>query len=212
MGLRDRFKKRVANAIRRDSPTQEPPQRAAPKPPPPSKRPRASYRTHSAAPATPEPSPKLQAEPIQAEPIQAEPLKHEAEVAAQQPPTPSPSAPDPAAPLPVDETPMEKREIDTEISYTVRLFNKAEGLDTEIQVFDGEFVLDAADRCAVDLPSSCRNGGCTVCAGRLISGTMEMEDQYVLEEEHIEDGFQLLCCGVLTSDAVIETHQDEVVA
>jgi ferredoxin len=107
---------------------------------------------------------------------------------------------------------MEKREIDKEISYTVRLFNKAEGLDTEIQVFDGEFVLDAADRCAVDLPSSCRNGGCTVCAGRLISGTMEMEDQYVLEEEHIEDGFQLLCCGVLTSDAVIETHQDEVVA
>lgn len=207
MGLRDRFKKRVANAIRRDSPAQEAPQRAAPKPPPPSKRPRASYRTHSAAPEVPEPSPKLQAQPLQ-----AEPLLNEAEVAAEQPPTPSPSAPEPAAPLPVDEAPMEKREIDTEIRYTVRLFNKAEGLDTQIQVFDGEFVLDAADRCAVDLPSSCRNGGCTVCAGRLISGTMEMEDQYVLETEHIEDGFQLLCCGVLTSDAVIETHQDEVVA
>ena len=107
---------------------------------------------------------------------------------------------------------MEKRAIDTELTYTVRLFNEAEGLDTQIQVFDGEFVLDAADRCAVDLPSSCRNGGCTVCAGRLMSGTMDMEDQYVLEEEHIEDGFVLLCCAVVTSDAVIETHQDEVVA
>jgi len=207
MGLRDRFKKRVAKAIRRDSPTQEAPQSPTPKPPPPSKRPRASYRTHSAAPKAPEPSPKLQAEPLQ-----AEPLLNEETVAAEQPLTPSPTTPGPAAPLPVDEAPMEKREIDSEICYTVRLFNKAEGLDTEIQVFAGEFVLDAADRCAVDLPSSCRNGGCTVCAGRLVSGIMEMEDQYVLEEEHIVDGFQLLCCGVVTSDAVIETHQDEVVA
>lgn len=206
MGLRDRFKKRVAKAIGRDT-RDEVHAKAPERPPPPAKRPRASYRTHQAeapAPAAPEPSPAP-------EPVEAVQAKKEAPEVAPRVPAPAPPQAPSASLAPEDEV-MAKRPIDPELSYTVRLFNKEEGLDTEIQVFDGEFVLDAADRCAVDLPSSCRNGGCTVCAGRLITGTMEMEDQYVLEEEHIEDGFQLLCCAVVTSDAVIETHQDEVVA
>lgn len=211
MGLRDRFKKRVARAIGRDTKPVEPPPKAAERPPPPAKRPRASYRTHQAeavAPA-PEPTPPVEAQAVE---VQAPP-KPEAEISAPAPAPPvSDSPPAPAPSLAPDDEVMAKRPIDEARTYTVRLFNKEEGLDTEIEVFDGEFVLDAADRCAVDLPSSCRNGGCTVCAGRLITGTMEMEDQYVLEEEHIEEGFQLLCCAVVTSDAVIETHQDEVVA
>ncbi len=205
MGLRDRFKKRVAKAMGRDTQPVEAPPKAAERPPPPAKRRRASYRTHEAEAPAPAPEPA----PVTAEAIpEAEAPNSAPEPAPVVPDTPSPAAPSLA---PEDEV-MAKRPIDQGLTYTVRLFNKDEGLDTEIEVFDGEFVLDAADRCAVDLPSSCRNGGCTVCAGRLITGTMEMEDQYVLEEEHIEDGFQLLCCAVVTSDAVIETHQDEVVA
>ncbi len=209
MGLRDRFKKRVAKAIGRDSQSKEASEPTAPKAPPPSKRPRASYRTHTPSPEPAAVGPTPEPDPAPVEVAKPMPIKAEAAKA----PAPEAKAPpaEQASP-PAEEVPMEKRAIDMELTYTVRLFNKDEGLDTEIQVFDGEFVLDAADRCAVDLPSSCRNGGCTVCAGRLMSGTMDMEDQYVLEEEHIEDGFVLLCCAVVTSDAVIETHQDEVVA
>ena len=226
MGLRDRLKKRVAKAIGRDSQKREATQRAAPEPPPPGKRPRASYRTHSAAPEPIEATtlatdpvpvaesviePMLEQVPVEQVPVEQAPVEQAPVEQPRVEPVGAESVVAQPTPAAADEAPMEKRPIDVELTYTVRLFNKAEGLDTEIQVFDGEFILDAADRCAVDLPSSCRNGGCTVCAGRLMSGTVDMEEQYVLEEEHIQDGFVLLCCAVLTSDAVIETHQDEVI-
>ena len=78
--------------------------------------------------------------------------------------------------------------------------------------FVGEPVLDAADRQGLALPYSCRNGGCTICAGKLLSGEAEMGDQYVLEPEQIAAGFRLLCCAWVTSDATIITHQNDAVS
>ncbi|MCB9744350.1 MAG: 2Fe-2S iron-sulfur cluster binding domain-containing protein [Alphaproteobacteria bacterium] len=94
--------------------------------------------------------------------------------------------------------------------FPVRLLNEDEGLDLTIQVFEGEFVLDAADREGLDLPYSCRNGGCTVCTGRLIEGEARMsDDQYTLEEEHVAAGFRLLCCAEVRGPATFLTHQSE---
>lgn len=131
------------------------------------------------------------------------------------------SAPDAAAPAPAppadepiqSDVEIDKLRVNPDVRHTVRLVNDAEGLDVTIEVFENEWVLDAADRLGtVDLPSSCRNGGCYVCAGRLLEGTMAMSDaQYVLEPEQVDLGFRLLCCATVTSDAVIRTHQNDEV-
>ncbi|RME20577.1 MAG: ferredoxin [Deltaproteobacteria bacterium] len=75
----------------------------------------------------------------------------------------------------------------------------------------GETVLDAAERAGLALPYSCRSGGCLSCAARIIEGSAEMDEQYVLEEEHIARGFMLLCCTTVTSPARFLGNQEHEV-
>lgn len=103
-------------------------------------------------------------------------------------------------------------EVNPDAEFKVHLINEQEGIDLVITTFVGEPVLDAADRQGLPLPYSCRNGGCTICAGKLLSGEAEMGDQYVLEPEQIAAGFRLLCCAWVTSDATIITHQNDAVS
>ena len=74
---------------------------------------------------------------------------------------------------------------------------------------DGEFILDAADRSGLELPYSCRSGGCLCCAARVVSGQVQQAEQYVLEDEHLEQGFVLLCCCTVTGDAHFIGHQED---
>lgn len=102
--------------------------------------------------------------------------------------------------------------VNPDAEFKVHLINEQEGIDLVITAFVGEPVLDAADRQGLALPYSCRNGGCTICAGKLLSGEADMGDQYVLEPEQIAAGFRLLCCAWVTSDATIITHQNDAVS
>ncbi|MFT5681185.1 MAG: ferredoxin [Myxococcota bacterium] len=94
-------------------------------------------------------------------------------------------------------------------SYRVRVINEDEGLDVTVDCEPGEFVLDAADRAGQELPFSCRSGGCLSCSAKMLSGDIEMGEQYVLEDEHIERLFVLLCCASPLSDIVVRTHQED---
>ncbi|MED5372414.1 MAG: 2Fe-2S iron-sulfur cluster-binding protein [Myxococcota bacterium] len=206
MGLRDRLKKRVQRALGSNKPQTAPP-------PPPPKRPRAKavYRDPDAElPLAVEQA--LEEEVGLPSPLPTPPPEPESAPAHPADPPISEDTEAPTTDIEAPQDPLPKPPINEDTTFTVRLFNASEGLDVEIEAYAGEFILDAADRLAVDLPSSCRNGGCTVCAGRLVRGSMEMEEQYVLEDEHLDQGFRLLCCAAVTSDAEIETHQDEVVA
>lgn len=65
-----------------------------------------------------------------------------------------------------------------------------------------ESILNAALRLRPDVPFACAGGVCGTCRATLVTGTVEMEENYALEPEELERGYILTCQSHPTSDAV----------
>jgi ring-1,2-phenylacetyl-CoA epoxidase subunit PaaE len=57
----------------------------------------------------------------------------------------------------------------------------------------GQSILDAALAQGADLPYACKGGVCCTCRAKLVEGEVDMEVNYGLEEDEIEQGFILTC-------------------
>ncbi len=66
-------------------------------------------------------------------------------------------------------------------------------------------ILDAALLNGADLPYACKGGVCCTCKAKVIEGKVEMDVNYALEPEEVEQGFVLTCqAHPLTSTVVVD--------
>jgi ring-1,2-phenylacetyl-CoA epoxidase subunit PaaE len=83
---------------------------------------------------------------------------------------------------------------------TVKLDGRSFDFDL---AYDKDNILDAALQQGADLPFACKGGVCCTCKAKLIEGKVEMDVNWGLEQEEIEQGFILTCQSHPVTEKVV---------
>lgn len=94
--------------------------------------------------------------------------------------------------------------------YQVRLVNPAIALDRTITVPDDQYILDMAEEAGLRLPSGCKQGECSACIAKLVSGEVDQSEQKFLRPSELNAGYTVTCVAYPLSDCTLLTHQEQV--
>lgn len=89
-------------------------------------------------------------------------------------------------------------------SIRIRFENKMHQLSVRN---NKEVVLDEGIKYGLDLPYSCKSGVCSTCQAKLITGEVRMDNNYVLGESELKQGYILTCQSHPVS-SIIEVDYD----
>jgi ferredoxin len=94
--------------------------------------------------------------------------------------------------------------------YQVRLYNPDLGLDLTIAVPDDQYILDIAEEAGIRLPSGCKQGDCSSCVAKLVSGEVDQTEQKFLRPAELAAGYTVTCVAYPQADCTLLTHQEQV--
>ncbi|MGK7920086.1 MAG: 2Fe-2S iron-sulfur cluster-binding protein [Trichodesmium sp.] len=95
--------------------------------------------------------------------------------------------------------------------HQINIHDRQNNTHYKVQVPDDRYILHSAENQGVDLPFSCRNGACTTCAVRVISGEIYQPEAMGLSLELQKQGYALLCVSYARSDLFVETQDEDEV-
>jgi len=96
-------------------------------------------------------------------------------------------------------------------SHRVEIHYRQTGERFYVNVPEDRYILQSAENQGVDLPFSCRNGACTSCAVRVVSGELYQSEAMGLSPDLQKQGYALLCVSYPRSDLVVETQDEDEV-
>lgn len=96
-------------------------------------------------------------------------------------------------------------------NYQIDIYDRQTDTHHQITVPSDRYILQSAEEDGVKLPYSCRNGACTACAVRVISGDLEQPEAMGLSPQLQSQGYALLCVSYACSDLVVETQSEDEV-
>ncbi|MEQ9261939.1 MAG: 1,2-phenylacetyl-CoA epoxidase subunit PaaE [Owenweeksia sp.] len=73
---------------------------------------------------------------------------------------------------------------------------------------DGNAILDAALDAGADVPYACKGAVCCTCRAKVLEGSVEMEMNYALEDDEVEEGYVLTCQSHPTSEKVVVSYDE----
>ncbi|MEC4819495.1 MAG: 2Fe-2S iron-sulfur cluster-binding protein [Scytonema sp. PMC 1069.18] len=96
-------------------------------------------------------------------------------------------------------------------TYTIKVRDRATGIVHTLKVPDNRYILHSAEKQGVELPFSCRNGACTTCAVRVLSGEIYQPEAVGLSPDLRNKGYALLCVSYARTDLEVETQDEDEV-
>ena len=76
---------------------------------------------------------------------------------------------------------------------------------------EGKNILQFFEENGEKLPFSCRNGCCTTCAVKIISGNIDQSNGIGLSKQMQKLGYGLLCIATVIGPAEMETQEEDEV-
>ncbi|ELR99149.1 2Fe-2S iron-sulfur cluster-binding protein [Gloeocapsa sp. PCC 73106] len=97
------------------------------------------------------------------------------------------------------------------LSYIITIHDQQKQETHSLAVSRDEYILQSAEAQGYQLPFACRNGACTTCAVKILSGEVYQPEAMGLSPQLQQKGYALLCVSYPRSDLVVETQEEDEV-
>jgi len=96
-------------------------------------------------------------------------------------------------------------------TFTICVRDRHTGNEYTVSVPADHYILESIEQQDIRLPFACRNGACTTCAVKVLSGDLYQPEAMGLSLELQKQGYALLCVSYPQSDLVVETQDEDEV-